>query len=133
MIKSPIISDLSIFTDNSVSDEHVRFGLPSAVKFCRKCVESNQRPSTTVEYKNTAASKKETIIFDDNEVCAACNFSLKKEKEDWEAREEELIDLCNRFRRNDGRYDCIVPGSGGKDSLDRIIFWLHLTAVCIDY
>ncbi len=117
MIKAPSIPDLSIFTADSVPDEHARFGLPSTVKFCRKCVESNQRPSTTVEYKHTASSKKEAIIFDDNEVCAACNFSLKKEKEDWEAREKELIDLCDRFRRNDGRYDCVVPGSGGKDSV----------------
>ena len=29
---------------------------------------------------------------------------------------EELNKLCDKFRRNDGRYDCIVPGSGGKDS-----------------
>ena len=27
-----------------------------------------------------------------------------------------LQELCNRYRRNDGRYDVIVPGSGGKDS-----------------
>ena len=31
-------------------------------------------------------------------------------------KEKELIDLCNKFRRKDGRYDCILPGSGGKDS-----------------
>ena len=26
------------------------------------------------------------------------------------------MELCDRFRRTDGSYDCIVPGSGGKDS-----------------
>ena len=35
---------------------------------------------------------------------------------DWEQREAELQDLCDRNRKNDGSYDCIVPGSGGKDS-----------------
>ena len=24
--------------------------------------------------------------------------------------------MCDKFRRNDGRFDVIVPGSGGKDS-----------------
>lgn len=28
-----------------------------------------------------------------------------------------MVELCNRFRRNDGRYDVLVPGSGGKDSV----------------
>jgi N-acetyl sugar amidotransferase len=27
-----------------------------------------------------------------------------------------LRELCDRFRKNDGSYDCLVPGSGGKDS-----------------
>ena len=35
---------------------------------------------------------------------------------DWEAREQELIELCEKFRKHDGSYDCIVGGSGGKDS-----------------
>ena len=30
--------------------------------------------------------------------------------------QQELIELCNRYRRTDGKYDCLVPGSGGKDS-----------------
>ena len=34
-----------------------------------------------------------------------------------ERKEEELIELCNKFRKKDGTYDCIVPGSGGKDSI----------------
>ena len=31
-------------------------------------------------------------------------------------REQELRELCDRYRRTDGSYDCLVPGSGGKDS-----------------
>ena len=34
---------------------------------------------------------------------------------DWDERERELIDLCDRYRKNDGTYDCIVEDSGGKD------------------
>ncbi len=28
----------------------------------------------------------------------------------------ELKALCNKYRRTDGYYDCIIPVSGGKDS-----------------
>ena len=35
---------------------------------------------------------------------------------DWEARRRELQALCDRHRSTDGSYDCLVPGSGGKDS-----------------
>jgi len=49
-------------------------------------------------------------------ICDACKFAEHKESIDWTKREEELIRLLDRHRRNDGYYDCIVPGSGGKDS-----------------
>ena len=35
---------------------------------------------------------------------------------DWEEKESELIKLCDSHRSKKGNYDCIVPGSGGKDS-----------------
>ena len=94
----------------------VKYGLPREVKFCTRCVISNQRPNSAVEYQHTAASKKTTINFDAEGVCDACRVTEKKSAIDWAHREQELIDLCNRYRRTDGRYDCLVPGSGGKDS-----------------
>ena len=41
-----------------------KFGLPREVKLCKRCVISNQRPSSAVEYAHTIASKKATIGFD---------------------------------------------------------------------
>jgi len=38
------------------------YGLPSEVKFCKKCVISNQRPSSTVEFKNEKGEKKFKVI-----------------------------------------------------------------------
>jgi N-acetyl sugar amidotransferase len=96
---------------------HAKYGLPKEVVFCKKCVESNQRPSTTIEYKHNKDSIKEAVSFDREGICAACNFASKKESIDWELRDEMLHELCNRHRRHDGRYDCIIPGSGGKDSI----------------
>ena len=76
------------------------YNLPSEVKFCKKCVMSNQRPR---------------INFDENGVCSACNYAELKKEFDYSEREKELIELCNKHRKNNGDYDVIVPCSGGKD------------------
>ncbi len=92
-------------------------GLPLDIQFCKKCSMNNQRPSSTVEFKNKPGEKKKAIFFDKNGVCDACNYSEKKKTIDWEERDKELKALCDRFRRSDGRYDVVCPGSGGKDSV----------------
>lgn len=92
------------------------YGLPADVRFCTRCVISNQRPNSAVEFQHTAATAKETIAFDADGVCSACLVAERKAETDWEARDAELRELCDRHRRDDGRYDCLVPGSGGKDS-----------------
>ena len=85
------------------------------IMYCTKCIISNQRPSSVVEFKNKSEDIKPKIIFE-NGVCSACIWSLEKEKINWETRRNELEELCDKFRSRDGSYDCIVPGSGGKDS-----------------
>ncbi|MES1159252.1 MAG: N-acetyl sugar amidotransferase [Bacteroidota bacterium] len=92
------------------------YGLPAEVKFCKRCVMSNQRPTSAVEFKHTKESKKTTLHFDEEGVCDACRNADVKEQIDWKKREDELIKLLDKYRKNDGSYDCIVPGSGGKDS-----------------
>jgi N-acetyl sugar amidotransferase len=78
-----------------------QYNLPSEVRYCKKCTISNQRPR---------------ITFDESGVCSACNYAeYKRSKVDWALREQELIDLCDKHRKNDGAYDVIVPCSGGKD------------------
>ena len=78
-----------------------KYNLPDQVIFCKKCVQSNQRPR---------------ITFDKNGVCNACNHFEKKKKINWEEREKALRDLLDQYRRTDGRFDILVPSSGGKDS-----------------
>ena len=93
------------------------FGLPNEVKFCKKCVISNQRPSSTIEFKNEQGAKKKVINFNEDGVCSACLYHIEKETGiDWEDRERKLKSLLSEFRSDDGSYDVIVPGSGGKDS-----------------
>ncbi len=93
------------------------YNLPSEVKFCKKCVISNQRPASYPEFKHTRDRKGAKYMnFDDEGVCDACNVAKQKNQIDWKKREEELVTLLDKYRSNNGYYDCIVPGSGGKDS-----------------
>lgn len=76
--------------------------LPKEVIFCKNCVVSNQRPRTQ---------------FNKDGICSACQWSYEKDHAiDWEKREKELQELCDRHRSKDGKWDVVVPGSGGKDS-----------------
>src|SRR5688572_1666248 len=88
-----------------------KYGLPEEVKFCSRCVMSNQRPASTSEFKHTIHSKKVTLSIDSEGVCDACRTAEQKEKIDWKKREEELMRLLDKYRRSDGNYDCMVPGS----------------------
>ncbi|MDP8230766.1 MAG: N-acetyl sugar amidotransferase [Candidatus Gorgyraea atricola] len=75
---------------------------PKDVKFCKRCVMSNQRPR---------------IVFDEEGVCSACRYAdEKKNTIDWKTRENELLKLLDKHRRNDGQWDVLVPCSGGKDA-----------------
>ena len=56
------------------------YGLPSEVKFCSKCVMSNQRPASAIEFKHTKESKKVTLSFDEDNVCDACRNAEVKEE-----------------------------------------------------
>ncbi|MBU1255444.1 N-acetyl sugar amidotransferase [Patescibacteria group bacterium] len=69
--------------------------------FCKKCLMPNTRPGS---------------IFNKKGVCQACLNYKKRKIIDWGGREKELENLCDKYRRDDGYYDCIIPVSGGKDS-----------------
>lgn len=92
------------------------YGLPSDVIFCARCVMSNQRPSSYPEFRHAADRKTPTLHIDEEGVCDACRFADQKEQIDWGRREDELLKLLKKHRRSDGYWDCVVPGSGGKDS-----------------
>lgn len=115
-IRAPQPVDPAAFLGEEHSLE-AKYGLPRDVEFCRRCVISNQRPNSAVEYAHTRETVKTTIAFSEDGVCDACRLAEQKQKEiDWEEREDLLRELCDRHRSTEGDYDCVVPGSGGKDS-----------------
>lgn len=109
--------DYEAFKSELNESTEAKYGLPQEVKFCKKCVISNQRPNSCVETKNSQIQKKEVIHFGEDGICDGCKaVEQKMNVIDWKERERELFELCDEYRKTDGSYDCIVPGSGGKDS-----------------
>lgn len=71
------------------------------MKICKKCIMLSTRPR---------------LQFDNNGVCAACEWhDIKKKEINWDERMDELRRVCDEIRGKQ-KYDCIVPVSGGKDS-----------------
>ena len=99
-------------------DEQAR---PTEVKFCKRCVVSNQRPR---------------IVFDAEGICSACRFAERKRNGiDWGGRAAELIRLLDRHRGRGG-YDVVVPVSGGKDSATvahRLKYQHKMNPLCVKW
>ena len=92
------------------------YGLPEKITYCKVCVISNQRPSSTVEFENSLKKDKSGITINEDGICDACKYNEKKKEIDWKKREDQLLKILEKYRKNNGEHDCIVPSSGGKDS-----------------
>ena len=65
----------------------------------------------------------EGLIFDEMGICRACISSEQKMHIDWDKKEKSLRKILEHEMQNAGNnYDCIVPISGGKDS----VYQLHV-------
>jgi N-acetyl sugar amidotransferase len=98
---------------------HAPLSQGRTIRYCRKCLTPDSRPR---------------IVFDGDGVCNACRYAEAKREIDWEARRAELEALVAPYRRRDGRWDCVVPWSGGKDSCTvawRLKFELQLNPLLV--
>lgn len=93
------------------------YQLPSKVIFCKRCVASNQIPRSIPEFLHTRDRKgaKYLNIHKDG-ICDTCKVHENRKKINWKDREKSLLKLLKKHRSNTNQYDCLVPGSGGKDS-----------------
>ncbi len=91
------------------------YGLPKKVIFCKKSLISNQRPNSAIEFNHSKKSRKKTLNIDKNGISDSWKFSRIKNKINYKLREKKLLKLLDKYRGK-GEYDCVVPGSGGKDS-----------------
>jgi len=63
----------------------------------------------------------ETISFGSDGVCNICLQTETKKHIDWQERRRWLDELVGNVKGH-GDYDCIVPYSGGKDSVFQLLF-----------
>ena len=63
----------------------VFYNLPKKVFFCKKCVNSNQYPTSTIEFKHTKNRKGANYInFNSAGICDGCvQAEIKNKKINW--------------------------------------------------
>ncbi len=77
------------------------------MNYCKKCIMPDTRPD---QYLN------------EDGICNACLSFENQKKIDWDARANQLNELIEEKKlRNKNGWNCVVPGSGGKDSTYQII------------
>jgi N-acetyl sugar amidotransferase len=64
------------------------------------------------------------IAFDSKNVCSGCQVHEEKNSLDWYLREMELKAIF-REQKNQSRYDCIIPVTGGQDSFFTVHHAIH--------
>ena len=81
----------------------------------------------------------EGIKFDEMGVCQACQSAEQKIHIDWTKREYKLREIIKNAKSEAGsNYDCIIPISGGKDSMFQLFvlvkeYGMKPLAVTFDY
>ena len=79
IIKKPNKIDYLIFKKR-INNPQVKYGLPEDINYCKKCVQSNQRPTSTVEFTNSIKEQKKTLHFNKDGICDACSFAEQKKR-----------------------------------------------------
>lgn len=79
------------------------------MRFCKKCIEPDTRPGAE---------------FDEEGICLPCRYREQPAPTDiWAQRHKQLEDICDWAKKETTiNYDCIIPVSGGKDSLRQALY-----------
>ena len=77
------------------------------MKYCKLCVQPDTRP---------------TVIFNDDGICAACQFAQQSKNVDWKERENEIRKIAQWAKDRSNYFDCVVGVSGGKDSTFQAVY-----------
>ena len=76
------------------------------MNYCKRCIMPDTRPDQ---------------FLNDDGICNAClSFDLQN-KVDWSQRKSDLLKIIKEKNLDKNKWNCVVPGSGGKDSTYQII------------
>jgi N-acetyl sugar amidotransferase len=86
------------------------------ISYCLRCLNSvidyriNKKTKDKIRSSHPALSR--------NKLCSVCNYEKKKYLINWDLRKKHLDKICLWSKKNSlSQYDCIIPVSGGKDSV----------------
>lgn len=89
------------------------------MKYCKRCVLPDTKPG---------------LIFDKDGICSACRFVEIKKDINWKSRIKDLEKICIEAKNRKKTYDCIVPVSGGKDSIFQVHYMknvMKMNVLCV--
>ena len=75
------------------------------MNYCKRCIMPDTRPD-------------QYLI---NGICNACLSYDMQKKIDWDKKKKDLLEIISKKKLNKNKWNCVVPGSGGKDSTYQII------------
>ena len=82
--------------------------MTAPITYCTNCLEPNTRPDSN---------------FEDDGRCLACHIAANTGEINWPARHKELEEIAIWGKENCATsYDCLIPVSGGKDSLRQSLY-----------
>ena len=76
------------------------------ISLCKNCVSISTRPG---------------LSFDINSTCSACRQFTERKLIDWDDRKAQFENLVEDVKTRSTTYDCIIPVSGGKDSMWQVL------------
>ena len=76
------------------------------MNYCKNCIMPDTRPD---QYLN------------DKGICNACLSFEAQKNIDWDQRKSDLLKIISEKNLDKKKWNCVVPGSGGKDSTYQII------------
>ena len=91
------------------------------MKYCKKCLMPSTRPEQ---------------VFNSDDICDACLSVEKKRSINWDARRAEFVSLLDKYRGDGSYYDCIIPVSGGKDSVQQALIMrdeFGMNPLCVNH
>lgn len=88
--------------------------------YCKKCLFPETKPG---------------LEFNDKQICTACQNYENRGNVNWNERKEELKRILDKYKSKDeSNWDCIIPVSGGKDSIYQVIKMLEygMNPLCVN-